>query len=152
MLRYVPGAVPAFICGGPAPPAMCKAGMSAGVRFWTRRHTGRKGHDIAAGAAAGHDLVLAGSCDLIDTDHRLHGDVSTAHTAEFTLEFFFRGINEHLGAFAEDDVPHLDEGIEFTLPHLVGVDFVYVALVVEHDAVDLVAAHVMLRLGTGTAV
>src|SRR5690606_10033963 len=43
----------------------------------------------------------------------------------------------HLGAFAEQELLHLDKAIEVALVDLAGIDLVYLSLVQEDDFVDL---------------
>jgi hypothetical protein len=63
---------------------------------------------------------------------------------ELRFQALLGGIHDHLGALAENDVPHLDEAVHLAVAHVPGVELVELPLVVEDDTVCVFLGHLRL--------
>src|SRR5690606_36278303 len=61
----------------------------------------------------------------------------TLHVGKLVVQAFLGRVYHHLGAFAEQELLHLDKAIEVALVDLAGIDLVDLSLVQEDDFVDL---------------
>lgn len=90
------------------------------------------------------DPVLALRGHLVDADDRMVRDVGMLDPAELGLELFLGRVDQQFGALAENDLADLDEAHHRSLAHLVRVQLVDFALVVENhaeNALVVVACH-----------
>ena len=73
----------------------------------------------------------------------MHGYEAAYYAVKLSLEFFLAGINDHLGALAEDKFLDLQESPKFALENLLGVHLVHLTLVEKDHLEDgsVVFAH-----------
>jgi len=112
--------------------SVVRAAHSTGLLI---RHRHGERHDIAA-TLGFTDLRRAETLDFIDADDGVHGDKAAHHTVELRLELFLAGVDDHLGALAEDELLHFQKAPQIALKDLLGVHLVHLALVEENHLVD----------------
>ncbi len=99
------------------------------------RHRHGERHDITATLGLA-DLWRTKALDFVDTDDRVHRDKAAYHAVKLRLELFFAGVDDHLSAFAEDELLHFQKAPQIALKDLLGIHFVYLTLVEENHLVD----------------
>src|SRR5262245_53653705 len=96
-----------------------------------RIHRHRKRRDVRP--LEGGDLAHALLAHLVHAQHRMHRQIGTFDTVEFSFDLLFRRIDHYGGALAEHQLLDLDEAEQRTMADLARIDLVDLALVNEND-------------------
>src|SRR4051812_48504649 len=92
------------------------------LRFPRPVHRHRELRDVRSFCRA--DLADALLADLVDSQNRVHGKLSTFDAFELGFDALFGRVHQHCAALAEDKFFNFDEAPKRTLAHLLGIDLI----------------------------